>query len=160
MLILIALALALPIVAIGVIFKSRKAVIFAALIMAGIGLATGNPYFAGIDVVAVIGGSFLALNFCESGQKDGLLQKLGQMPNKKTSDNQIDGVYNDQTSMSKDDRALLDKYLSFYEELELGIRKPVSDAQTHFVDVTKGIAAPRTQHERAFLKYIQNRRTD
>lgn len=62
-----------------------------------------------------------------------------------------------ENSLSRAEMRLIKDHLAFYEALELGTRDPATDAQRHFVDVINGKTAPRTQHERAFLKYISNR---
>lgn len=63
MVLLIAVGLALPVVLSGVIFRNRKAVLFAALIMGGVGIATGNPAFILADLVGVAVGYFIGIQF-------------------------------------------------------------------------------------------------
>lgn len=53
------------------------------------------------------------------------------------------------------DRALLDKYLNFYEGLHSGKRAPATAAQRHFLEVLHGHQKPRTQHEIAYTRYLQ-----
>lgn len=63
MVLLIALGLALPVVFSGAIFRNRKAVLFAALIMGGVGIATGNPAFILADFFGVAVGYFIGIQF-------------------------------------------------------------------------------------------------
>ena len=46
---------------------------------------------------------------------------------------------------------LLTKYWQFYRELDFGRRMPASEAQRHFVEVCRGRAVPKTEHETAYL---------
>lgn len=163
MILFIAIGLALPVVIVGAIFKSTKAVIFAAVIMAGVGLATGNPHFVMTDLMAVGLATFIAFQFCNSSsdaKSQNIKTSLGYTPEVKTTAtaiNQIDDYSILKQDISDQEDDLLRKHLPFYEDLELGIRKPESDAQHHFLAVVKGRATPRTAHEIAFLKHIKRR---
>ena len=163
MILFIAIGLALPVVIVGAIFKSTKAVIFAAVIMAGVGLATGNPHFIMTDLIAVGLATFIAFQFCNSStasKSQSNTTNLGYTPEVKTTATATNRIH-DYSILKRDisdqEDDLLRKHLSFYEDLELGIRKPESDAQHHFLAVIKGRATPRTAHEIAFLKHIKRR---
>lgn len=52
------------------------------------------------------------------------------------------------------DKALLQRYLPFYEALEAGLRKPKTEAQRHFILMCAGRVKPRTQHEIAYSRYL------
>lgn len=51
------------------------------------------------------------------------------------------------------ERLLIDQYLGFYLSLLQGARQPMSEAQRHFVAVSRGMATPLTAHEFAFTKW-------
>lgn len=51
------------------------------------------------------------------------------------------------------EKRLLDQYLPFYKDLASGRRKPATEDQKHFVQVSMGKIAPVSSHEVAFLKY-------
>ncbi len=163
MILFIAIGLALPVVIVGAIFKNTKAVIFAAVIMAGVGLATGNPHFIMTDLIAVGLATFIAFQFCDTSansKSQSNTKSFVYTPEVKTTvttnNRNLDySILKRDISDQEDD--LLRKHLSFYEDLELGIRKPESDAQHHFLAVIKGKATPRTAHEVAFLKHIKRR---
>ena len=53
--------------------------------------------------------------------------------------------------------ALLGDHLAFYNELAGGTRSPSTPAQQHFVEVAQGRVAAETDHERAFLKWRDQR---
>lgn len=55
--------------------------------------------------------------------------------------------------LTPEERALIDKHKQFYLDLAEGRRKPKTAAQLHFVAVCKGRLAPKTDHERAFLRW-------
>ena len=59
-----------------------------------------------------------------------------------------------------EEQALLDRYLDFYEALAGGERPPDTQAQEHFVKVTRGKAGAETPHELAFAKYMRLRAQD
>lgn len=65
MVLLIAIALAVPVVLSGVIFRNARVVLFAALIMGGVGIATGNPAFMLADLVGVVVGYFIGIQFAQ-----------------------------------------------------------------------------------------------
>lgn len=52
---------------------------------------------------------------------------------------------------------LLRRHMEFYRALETGRRKPVTEAQKHFVNVTIGHAAAETVHEIAYVKHMRLR---
>ncbi len=52
--------------------------------------------------------------------------------------------------------ALIRNNLPFYSSLASGIRTPKTAAQRRFVMVLKGVVAPRTEHEKAYLSYRMN----
>lgn len=178
----IAFGLALPVLATGLIFRNTKATVFAALVMAGIGIGTGNPRYAATDVVAVGVGLFVALQFCEPSkatkhqreiriaepthQESPVVYVPTSVVKAATESPQTLVTAQTRTildysilqrDISPEENELLRKHLSFYEELELGLRKPESEAQRHFLDVLKGRATPRTTHEVAFLKHMKRR---
>jgi hypothetical protein len=160
----IALALALPVIGVGVIFRNAKAVIFAAMIMGGVGLASGNPYFAGADIVGVIIGTLIAMQFCESKQSAPVIRiqdsvrPINNVSPRTYNPPTIPNRGNDANIVSNEELDLLSRHLSFYEDLELGIRKPDSDAQHHFLEVIRGRVAPRTKHEIAFWNHMKRRK--
>lgn len=60
--------------------------------------------------------------------------------------------------LNKKDRELLSKHYGFYRSLETGTRKPENEDQRRFVDVCQGIVTPHTDHEKAYLRHIRNRK--
>jgi uncharacterized protein YifE (UPF0438 family) len=62
----------------------------------------------------------------------------------------------DSFELSPEERILLEKYLSFYEALDHGTRKPKTAAQQHFIDVCKGRTSALTLHELAYMKHKIN----
>lgn len=62
--------------------------------------------------------------------------------------------------LTDEEQALLDRYLDFYEELASGERLPDTEAQKHFVKVTRGKAGADTPHELAYAKYMRQRALD
>lgn len=60
-------------------------------------------------------------------------------------------------NLTPEEQQLLNKHLSFYEELETGQRKPKTEAQSHFVKVCQGRAKASSNHELAYVKYMKLR---
>lgn len=60
-------------------------------------------------------------------------------------------------NLTFDEQQLLDKHLSFYEDLETGQRNPETEAQEHFVEVCQGRAKASNDHELAYVKYMRLR---
>jgi uncharacterized protein YifE (UPF0438 family) len=62
------------------------------------------------------------------------------------------------TELTKEEKELVLRYYDFYRSLDEGRRIPETKAQRHFSAVCRGIRAPLTLHEKAYLKYryIQN----
>lgn len=56
--------------------------------------------------------------------------------------------------MNEWDKRLIERHLSFYEQLASGQREPTTEAQRHFVKVIQKTAAPRTQHEIAYIRFL------
>ena len=52
----------------------------------------------------------------------------------------------------------LRRYGKFYQDLELGFRKPLTDSHKQFVAVCRGEQKPVTVHEVAYQKYMKSRR--
>ncbi len=52
--------------------------------------------------------------------------------------------------------ALIARHLSFYEELHKQVRRPKTAAQRKFQDVAWGKEAPETDHEKAYIYYLEN----
>lgn len=50
--------------------------------------------------------------------------------------------------------ALLKRHLSFYEDLHNRVRRPKTAAQRKFQDVAWGKEEPETEHERAYIYYL------
>lgn len=50
---------------------------------------------------------------------------------------------------------LLRDHFEFYEDLRLKRRRPKSAAQRQFQDVAWGKADPKTEHEHAYVAYLQ-----
>jgi hypothetical protein len=59
--------------------------------------------------------------------------------------------------LTQKEKVLLQKYYEFYRSLETGLRKPATEAQTHFIAVCRGHAKAQTDHEKAYAKYIRLR---
>jgi uncharacterized protein YifE (UPF0438 family) len=57
-------------------------------------------------------------------------------------------------ALTPEEVKLLSSHLWFYEELDRGTRKPTTPAQDHFVMVCRKQAAPQTEHEIAYVKYL------
>ncbi|NNU80403.1 macrodomain Ori organization protein MaoP [Halovulum dunhuangense] len=55
------------------------------------------------------------------------------------------------------DLILLKKHLAFYEALANGTRVPATHMQKHFLEVVAGLSEPQTQHETAYIRYLQFR---
>ena len=62
--------------------------------------------------------------------------------------------------LTDEERALLERYFGFYEDLESGARVPTTEAQKHFVEVTRGKARAETVHEMAYAKHMRLRAQD
>ena len=61
--------------------------------------------------------------------------------------------------LTREERALMDKWSEFYRSLAEGTRKPKTMAQLHFVAVLQGFTEPETEHEMAYVKYLDSQRT-
>jgi len=59
--------------------------------------------------------------------------------------------------LSPEEESLLRKHMRFYRALETGTRKPTTEIQKHFIQVTRGLAAAETVHERAYVKHMRLR---
>jgi hypothetical protein len=59
--------------------------------------------------------------------------------------------------LSLEEEKLLTKHMDFYRALETGKRQPTTEAQEHFVRVTRGLAVAETVDERAYAKHMQLR---
>jgi len=59
--------------------------------------------------------------------------------------------------LTQKEKVLLQKYYEFYRSLETGLRKPLTEAQAHFVAVCRGHAKAKTEHEITYAKYIRIR---
>lgn len=59
--------------------------------------------------------------------------------------------------LTQKEKVLLQKHYEFYRSLETGLRKPATEAQTHFVAVCRGHAKAQTAHEITYAKYIRLR---
>lgn len=59
--VLIMLLHALPVFLIGILSQSRGLLLLAALISAGIGILSGNPRYAGLDLIAVVAAYWLTV---------------------------------------------------------------------------------------------------
>ena len=59
--------------------------------------------------------------------------------------------------LSSEEKKLLAKHMGFYRALETGQRQPTTEAQEHFIRVTRGIAAAKSIHEKAYTKHMQLR---
>ncbi|GEM_PF-4855433 len=57
--------------------------------------------------------------------------------------------------LNQKERQLIERYLSFYVELDSGKRTPNTADQKRFVKVCKGLVQPETEHEKAYIKYKQ-----
>ena len=63
----------------------------------------------------------------------------------------------DSCELNPDEEKLLVEHMVFYRDLETGQRQPRTKAQEHFVQVTRGLAAAETIHERAYAKHMRLR---
>jgi len=63
----------------------------------------------------------------------------------------------DSCELSPEEEGLLKKHIDFYRDLETGRRQPTTQAQEHFVRVTRGLEAAETVHERAYAKHMRLR---
>jgi uncharacterized protein YifE (UPF0438 family) len=52
------------------------------------------------------------------------------------------------------EQELLTRHGEFYQKLASGLHVPTTDAQRRFVDVCRGIFAPETEHERAYMRSL------
>jgi uncharacterized protein YifE (UPF0438 family) len=59
--------------------------------------------------------------------------------------------------LTQKEKVLLQKHYEFYRALETGTRKPTTEAQAHFVAVCHGHAKAKTDHEKAYAKYLRIR---
>jgi uncharacterized protein YifE (UPF0438 family) len=59
--------------------------------------------------------------------------------------------------LTSEENDLINRHLRFYEALAKGLRKPTTEAQRHFVEVTGGRATVSTAHELAYIKYCRLR---
>jgi hypothetical protein len=69
MVLFIAIGLALPVILSGIIFRQKKVTLFAAIIMAGVGVATGNPHYIMADLIGVVAGYFIGIQFSSESKK-------------------------------------------------------------------------------------------
>jgi uncharacterized protein YifE (UPF0438 family) len=65
----------------------------------------------------------------------------------------------DLKEVTKEERSLIIKHHKFYQSLETGQRSPTTIEQKHFVDVCRGYAQPKTEHEILYSKFIVHRLT-
>lgn len=68
MFLLIALAHAIPVLIAAAVAERRTTVIWTALAMIAIGVMTGNPAYAALDIIAVAGATWLCLSNMEDKQ--------------------------------------------------------------------------------------------
>lgn len=165
-------ALALPVVAAGAIFQSKVAVYFAAIIMAGVGVATGNPMYIMSDLMGVGIGCVIGLFFCGNnnnakGIKDYLkttdsptLQTpieadLGKTPQANTRETKPAGI----VEYTPQEAKLIEKNLEYYKKLHWGELELSNESRKRFVRVAKGEIEASTVHEKAYVKYLNNLRT-
>jgi uncharacterized protein YifE (UPF0438 family) len=59
--------------------------------------------------------------------------------------------------LTPEEEVLLQRHIRFYRDLETGQRKPATEAQRRFVEVTLGHAAAESMHERAYVKHMRLR---
>jgi len=59
------------------------------------------------------------------------------------------------TELSVKEAQLIHKYKNFYLNLQSGRRKPETEAQKHFIEVTLGLKSATNIHEVAFVKYMR-----
>lgn len=59
--------------------------------------------------------------------------------------------------MTPEQQKLIDRWLIFYEQLDLGQRLPNTADQVHFVSVCRGKDEPHTKHEDAYIAYRAER---
>ncbi|MEX0642509.1 MAG: DUF413 domain-containing protein [Pirellulales bacterium] len=57
------------------------------------------------------------------------------------------------STIGDDDRRLLVAHYAFYRALDSGGRAPTTPAQRHFIAVCRDTATPKTDHERAYLRF-------
>lgn len=57
------------------------------------------------------------------------------------------------SELSTAERALIERYLDFYEQVEHGKMELENEERRHFQTVARGLAAPETEHEKAYLAY-------
>ena len=68
MFLLIALAHAIPVFIAAAVAEKRSSVIWTALVMIAIGVMTGNPAYAALDIIAVAAVTWLCLSNMEDKQ--------------------------------------------------------------------------------------------
>ena len=66
-------------------------------------------------------------------------------------------VPDDSQDLTLDEEQLLARHLNFYRALETGRWRPRTQAQEHFVRVTRGLETADTTHEKAYVKYMHLR---
>lgn len=59
--------------------------------------------------------------------------------------------------LTEKEKELLQRYYRFYRELETGTHVPTTEAQEHFVAICRGLTSVKTEHERAYAKYMRKR---
>ena len=59
----------------------------------------------------------------------------------------------DTDNLTSQELALIERYLSFYINLDGGALRPSTSAQEQFVQVCRGKRAPETEHEIAYFKW-------
>ena len=60
-------------------------------------------------------------------------------------------------ALSPEEERLLGANMSFCRDLETGQRRPTTEAQEHFVRVTRGLAIAMTSIEKAYAKHMRLR---
>ena len=58
------------------------------------------------------------------------------------------------------EQALIKRHLRFYKDLDTGNREPTTPEQRRFVKVCRGQAAPKSEHEIAYMKFRSSRLMD
>ena len=59
-------------------------------------------------------------------------------------------------SLTREQKKLIKKHLTFYNQLSSGERKPTTAMQIHFVGVCNGKHKPKTKHEIAYLAFLNS----
>ena len=75
------------------------------------------------------------------------------MSNKQNSINQPAGWV--LRLLPQKEKELIERHFNFYEKLRLGIYKPHTEAQQHFLDVLSGKRRATSLHEHAYTNYRQ-----